>query len=414
MDAEGALWFFTDLRSELAERLRAVNLSFVRRCPRHLRLDLRPRRDRQGSGAHRASLDLVRPRRFSRRAELASPGAAQGGGGKGRVLGCAQQPDRPPARARRLGRRRHADRPGRSRRPDRPVARRSRGAPSPLDEESARGLAGGRSLAAGDPRARRGAGGRGPGLRVDRLAVPGLAGARPAGARTRPPGRVQRRGGRPERRARRAARVACASRRSGSRSARRRGARSRTRCWRATPACAWATSTCGGPGAASRCGSGRSMRASSTPRSSAVPTAGPRGSSARAAASGAETQGATSLPNFAKLRVGKGRLTYADEVLAGFDRGLIRPERRQRAGRGRRSRPAVRPTPGASSCAPAARPRVLRRRLRRSALAPGERGLRLNAFGQYRKLPARIEAAHQPASSACSWRARRRRPSRCA
>ena len=29
MDAEGALWFFTDLRSDLAERLRVVNLSFV-------------------------------------------------------------------------------------------------------------------------------------------------------------------------------------------------------------------------------------------------------------------------------------------------------------------------------------------------------------------------------------------------
>jgi general stress protein 26 len=29
MDGEGALWFFTDLRSDLAERLRAVNLSFA-------------------------------------------------------------------------------------------------------------------------------------------------------------------------------------------------------------------------------------------------------------------------------------------------------------------------------------------------------------------------------------------------
>jgi len=29
MDSDGALWFFTDLRSDLAERLRAVNLSFV-------------------------------------------------------------------------------------------------------------------------------------------------------------------------------------------------------------------------------------------------------------------------------------------------------------------------------------------------------------------------------------------------
>jgi len=28
MDAEGALWFFTDLRSDLAERLRVVNLGF--------------------------------------------------------------------------------------------------------------------------------------------------------------------------------------------------------------------------------------------------------------------------------------------------------------------------------------------------------------------------------------------------
>jgi len=29
MDGEGALWFFTDLRSDLAERVRVVNLSFV-------------------------------------------------------------------------------------------------------------------------------------------------------------------------------------------------------------------------------------------------------------------------------------------------------------------------------------------------------------------------------------------------
>jgi general stress protein 26 len=29
MDGEGALWFFTDLRSDLGERLRVVNLSFV-------------------------------------------------------------------------------------------------------------------------------------------------------------------------------------------------------------------------------------------------------------------------------------------------------------------------------------------------------------------------------------------------
>ena len=29
MDGDGALWFFTDLRSDLAERLRVVNLSFI-------------------------------------------------------------------------------------------------------------------------------------------------------------------------------------------------------------------------------------------------------------------------------------------------------------------------------------------------------------------------------------------------
>ena len=29
MDADGGLWFFTDLRSDLAERVRAVNLAFV-------------------------------------------------------------------------------------------------------------------------------------------------------------------------------------------------------------------------------------------------------------------------------------------------------------------------------------------------------------------------------------------------
>ena len=119
MDAEGALWFFTDLRLDLAERLRVVNLSFAD--------------DARGtyvsiSGRGEIAKDPVRIQRlwtlFDRAAFPEGPSSrhlallkvvTEKAG-----TGMRPQPDRPPVHARRR-RRRHADRPGRSRRPDRPV-----------------------------------------------------------------------------------------------------------------------------------------------------------------------------------------------------------------------------------------------------------------------------------------------------
>ena len=232
-----------------------------------------------------------------------------------------------------------------------------------------------------------------PGLRVDRLAVPGRAGPTLAGEHTRPPGRVQRRGGRPERRARRPARrrarhgAADRDRRS-RRGARQphmllaRDARLRLgyldlwRAWRGEPLRI----------------SGARGAASSTPPSSAAPTAGPRGSSASRPP--ATMPRATTLAaDLRQARVSARAVSPTPtSCLPASIEADFALERRQRAGRA-----AALP---ASSASDAPRgifvraggaARALRPAAAAVALAPGERGLRLNAIGQYRKLPARIE-----------------------
>ena len=99
-----------------------------------------------------------------------------------------------------------------------------------------------------------------------------------------------------------------------------------------------------------------------------------------------------SLPNFSKLRVGKGHLLYSDELLP----ASIEAHFALSDGAG----PAAAALPASSASDPeglfvraggAAKGGIVRRPRRPVALAPGERGLRLNAFGQYRKLPVRIE-----------------------
>jgi len=104
----------------------------------------------------------------------------------------------------------------------------------------------------------------------------------------------------------------------------------------------------------------------------------------------AEPEGATTLPNFAKLRVGKGRLLYSDELLpASVEAHFALSDGAGPAAAALPASSASDPeglfvrAGGAAKGASAAAAAV--------ALAPGERGLRLNAFGQYRKLPVRIE-----------------------
>jgi general stress protein 26 len=108
MDADGALWFFTDLRSDLAERLRVVNLSFADDvCATYVSISGRGEIAKDPMHIERLWTRFG-PRRFSRGPALASSGAAQGGGGEGRVLGmrrtagpsaCWRSPPRPlPAR----------------------------------------------------------------------------------------------------------------------------------------------------------------------------------------------------------------------------------------------------------------------------------------------------------------------------
>ena len=101
-------------------------------------------------------------------------------------------------------------------------------------------------------------------------------------------------------------------------------------------------------------------------------------------------EGATSRPNFSKLRVGKGHLTYSDELLpASIDAYFALSDGAGPAAAALPASSASDPeglfvrAGGAAKGASAAAAAV--------ALAPGERGLRLNAFGQYRKLPVRIE-----------------------
>jgi hypothetical protein len=87
MDADGALWFFTDLRSDLAERLRVVNLSFADDvCATYVSISGRGEivRIRCTSSA----CGPVRPRRLSE-GPTRVIWRCSGGGGEGRVLGCA-------------------------------------------------------------------------------------------------------------------------------------------------------------------------------------------------------------------------------------------------------------------------------------------------------------------------------------
>jgi uncharacterized protein involved in outer membrane biogenesis len=105
---------------------------------------------------------------------------------------------------------------------------------------------------------------------------------------------------------------------------------------------------------------------------------------------GAADEGTTSRPNFSRLRVGKGHLSYSDELLpASIDAYFALSDGAGPAAAALPASSASDPeglfvrAGGAAKGASAAAAAV--------ALAPGERGLRLNAFGQYRKLPVRIE-----------------------
>ena len=107
-------------------------------------------------------------------------------------------------------------------------------------------------------------------------------------------------------------------------------------------------------------------------------------------AAGADTEASTALPNFSKLRVGKGHLSYSDELLpASIDAYFALSDGAGPAAAALPASSASDPeglfvrAGGAAKGASAAAAAV--------ALAPGERGLRLNAYGQYRKLPVRIE-----------------------
>jgi uncharacterized protein involved in outer membrane biogenesis len=99
-----------------------------------------------------------------------------------------------------------------------------------------------------------------------------------------------------------------------------------------------------------------------------------------------------SFPTFGELKVGDGHLAYTDEILpAAIDARFAlsdgsTPAPSAEAASGAASIASggifVRAGGAASGASAAARPAVL---------APGESGLRLNATGQYRKLPVRIE-----------------------
>jgi len=97
-----------------------------------------------------------------------------------------------------------------------------------------------------------------------------------------------------------------------------------------------------------------------------------------------------SLPDFTKLRVGKGHLKYVDEALpASVEAYFALSDGSGPAAAGVPASGASAPggifvrAGGAAKGASAAAAAV--------ELAPGERGLRLNASGQYRKLPVRVE-----------------------
>jgi uncharacterized protein involved in outer membrane biogenesis len=100
--------------------------------------------------------------------------------------------------------------------------------------------------------------------------------------------------------------------------------------------------------------------------------------------------GRVPLPSFARLRVGKGHLNYTDEMLpASVEAYFALSDGTGPAAAGVAASGASDPggifvrAGGAAKSASAAAAAV--------ELAPGERGLRLNAFGHYRKLPVRVE-----------------------
>ena len=108
------------------------------------------------------------------------------------------------------------------------------------------------------------------------------------------------------------------------------------------------------------------------------------------AAAAADTEDATPLPNFSRLRVGKGHLSYSDELLpASIDAYFALSDG---------SGPFAAALPASSASHPeglfvraGGAARSASAAASGATLAPGERGLRLNAFGNYRKLPVRIE-----------------------
>jgi general stress protein 26 len=385
MDAEGASGSSPTCARTSPSGVRAVNLAFVD--------------DARGtyvsiSGRGEIAKDALRIERLWTAstappfptARLAPSRAAQGRRREGRVLGCAEQPHRAPAVARGLGRRRHADRPGRPPGPDRPSAPRRR-APPP-DEKSARGLARGTRW----PLATLGV--------VAALVVAVLV-CEALGwpflvspvqhwlaSDARPPGRVQRRGGRQERRARRLLR--------GVRVDAQRieiGAPA----WSKAPYMLLAAGRAPAP---------RLPRPLARLARRAAAHHGPRGARARrharAPADGraswqfGKKRPAAETPSAARCRASpaarrQGPPDYVDEVLPGLARGVFRAERWQRARRGGGA--------AGERCVVAERHLRARRRCgeervrgRRGGRArPGERGLRLNAFGNYRKLPVRVE-----------------------
>ena len=110
----------------------------------------------------------------------------------------------------------------------------------------------------------------------------------------------------------------------------------------------------------------------------------------------------SALPTFGVLRVGDGHLLYADEVAAGRHRRALRPQRRQQHEPGGRTQAAppcrrrsAAPASGAASSGifvraggAAAGASAVAANVR---LAPGEKGLRLEATGQYKKLPVFVD-----------------------
>ncbi|MEP7301048.1 MAG: AsmA family protein [Caldimonas sp.] len=96
-----------------------------------------------------------------------------------------------------------------------------------------------------------------------------------------------------------------------------------------------------------------------------------------------------SLPSFGLLRVGEGHLSYLDEIMpAAIDARFALSDGSGPAVEAASAPPSgpqgivVRAGAAASSASSVAQP---------VALSPGESGLRLNAIGQYRKLPVRID-----------------------